>query len=156
MCYLVELIGGHTGFAILPDESNCLSGYFARSTDEFNIGRVPNIAVDVLGRSLFSDVLGGVNVVGHAAKLRKLAGDKESSFGIARHAHSLEEARELSMEDERTEFWFNTQTKSVEIGKQAAAIYRIGPFATFDEADRALETIEERTRAWQREEDDRA
>lgn len=60
------------------------------------------------------------------------------------------------MEDERTEFWFNTQTKSVEIGKQAAAIYRIGPFATFDEADRALETIEERTRAWQREEDDRA
>jgi hypothetical protein len=59
------------------------------------------------------------------------------------------------MDDGAKEFWFNTRTNSVEIGKQSAAIYRIGPFETFEEASRALETIEQRTRAWQREEEDR-
>jgi hypothetical protein len=59
------------------------------------------------------------------------------------------------MDDGAKEFWFNTQTKMVEIGKQSAAIYRIGPFETFEEASRALETIEQRTRDWQREEEDR-
>jgi hypothetical protein len=43
----------------------------------------------------------------------------------------------------------------VEVGKQTAALFRIGPFETFEEASRALEIIEQRTRAWQREEEDR-
>ncbi|MCF8535954.1 MAG: SPOR domain-containing protein [Rhodoluna sp.] len=59
------------------------------------------------------------------------------------------------MDDEAKEFWFNTQTKTVEDGKQTAALFRIGPFATREEASRALETIEQRTQAWQREEEDR-
>lgn len=59
------------------------------------------------------------------------------------------------MDDDAKEFWFNTSTKLVEEGKQAAAIYRIGPFATYEEASRALQVIEERTKAWQREEDER-
>jgi hypothetical protein len=59
------------------------------------------------------------------------------------------------MDDGVKEFWFNTQTKMVEVGKQTAALFRIGPFETFEEASRALEIIEQRTRAWQREEEDR-
>ena len=59
------------------------------------------------------------------------------------------------MDDEAKEFWFNTQTKTVEVGKQTAALFRIGPFATREEASRALDTIEQRTQAWQREEEDR-
>jgi hypothetical protein len=60
-----------------------------------------------------------------------------------------------SKNDDSKEFWFNTLTKLVEIGKQSAAIYRIGPFQSFEEASRALETINQRTRAWQQEEDER-
>jgi len=56
------------------------------------------------------------------------------------------------MDEQATEFWFNTQTKTVEVGKQSAAIYRIGPFSTFEEATKALETIEARTKAWQQQE----
>jgi hypothetical protein len=59
------------------------------------------------------------------------------------------------MDDGAKDFWFNTQTKMVEVGKQTAALFRIGPFETFEEASRALEIIEQRTRAWQREEEDR-
>jgi hypothetical protein len=59
------------------------------------------------------------------------------------------------MDDGAKEFWFNTQTKMVEVGKQTAALFRIGPFESFEEASRALEIIEQRTRAWQREEEDR-
>ncbi|MEN9342638.1 MAG: hypothetical protein RIR24_225 [Actinomycetota bacterium] len=58
------------------------------------------------------------------------------------------------MEEQAKEFWFNTQTKSVEIGKQSAAVYRIGPFASFEEASKALQIIEARTKAWQQEERD--
>lgn len=59
------------------------------------------------------------------------------------------------MDSDAKEFWFNTKTKLVEVGKQTAAIYRIGPFETYEEASRALEVIEQRTKAWQREEDER-
>ena len=59
------------------------------------------------------------------------------------------------MDDEAKEFWFNTQTKTVEVGKQTAALFRIGPFSNREEASRALEIIEQRTQAWQREEEDR-
>lgn len=60
----------------------------------------------------------------------------------------------VKTEDAR-EFWFNTLTNQVEVGKQTAALNRIGPFDSFEEASRALEIIEERTRAWQRDEDER-
>lgn len=59
------------------------------------------------------------------------------------------------MDNDDREFWFNTKTKTVEVGKQVAAIYRIGPFKTYEDASRALEVIEERTKAWLREEDER-
>jgi len=43
-----------------------------------------------------------------------------------------------------TEYWFNTKTNEVEEGKQSIAYYRIGPFATRAEAERAYEIIKER------------
>ena len=53
-----------------------------------------------------------------------------------------------------TEFWFNMQTGEVEVGKQTLALYRIGPFATREEAENALEIIAERSAAWADDEED--
>lgn len=52
------------------------------------------------------------------------------------------------MVDEPKEFWFNMKTGLVEEGKQTAAIYRVGPFQTRNEAERALETIANRSKSW--------
>lgn len=49
-----------------------------------------------------------------------------------------------SEHDEHPEFWFNTKTGEVEVGFQSAASYRIGPFASREEAQRALEIVRER------------
>jgi hypothetical protein len=57
------------------------------------------------------------------------------------------------MNDEPQQYWFNTLTGEVEVGKQSAAIYRIGPFSTREGAARALQTLAERTKAWQSEEE---
>jgi len=52
------------------------------------------------------------------------------------------------------EFWFNTKTGEVEVGKQTLAVYRIGPFSTRAEAERAFEILRARSDKW--EEDDEA
>ena len=57
------------------------------------------------------------------------------------------------MAEERTEYWFNLKTKQVEVGKQSAALFRVGPFATFAEAQRAEQTLADRAKAWREEED---
>lgn len=46
------------------------------------------------------------------------------------------------------EFWFNTKTNEVEIGKQSIAVYRIGPFKTRSEAERALEILANKSKQW--------
>ena len=51
------------------------------------------------------------------------------------------------------EFWFNLKTGKVEFGKLSAASYRVGPFKTESEAERALETLSSRSLKW-REDDD--
>ena len=48
------------------------------------------------------------------------------------------------MQEDEPQFWFNTQTSQVEEGKQTLALYRIGPFRTRAEAERAPEIIAER------------
>jgi hypothetical protein len=58
-----------------------------------------------------------------------------------------------SEKDESPEYWFNTKTGSVEVGKQSAAIYRLGPFGTRDEAEKALELMKRRSQEWQEEND---
>lgn len=52
------------------------------------------------------------------------------------------------------EFWFNTKTGEVEVGKQTLAVYRIGPFSTRAEAERAFEILRARSDKW--EDDDEA
>jgi hypothetical protein len=56
-------------------------------------------------------------------------------------------------EEQSTEYWFNTKTKAVEVGKQALALYRIGPFATREEAENALEILRSRSQAWTEEDE---
>ena len=56
-------------------------------------------------------------------------------------------------EEQSTEYWFNTKTKAVEVGKQALALYRIGPFSTREEAENALEILTSRSQAWTEEDE---
>jgi hypothetical protein len=56
-----------------------------------------------------------------------------------------------SEKDETPEFWFNTKTGLVEVGKQSAAVFRFGPFATRAEALKAIELQKARSKAWREE-----
>ncbi len=47
----------------------------------------------------------------------------------------------------KDEYWFNTKTNEVEIGKQSLSLDRIGPFASYEEAKNALQIIAQRARA---------
>lgn len=58
-----------------------------------------------------------------------------------------------SKSEEKPEFWFNLRTLEVEVGKQAPAPDRVGPFESEAEAKAALETIRSRSAKWQDEED---
>ncbi len=53
-----------------------------------------------------------------------------------------------SEKDEAPEFWYNVKTGLVEVGKQSAAIYRFGPYASRAEAEKALEIQQQRSKAW--------
>lgn len=44
------------------------------------------------------------------------------------------------------QYWFNTKTKKVETGAQSLAIYRLGPFKTYEEASKAEELLAQRAR----------
>ncbi len=58
------------------------------------------------------------------------------------------------MTDSETEYWFNTKTNQVEVGKQSFAVYRIGPFRTRAEAEQALNIVADKSKDW-KEADDR-
>jgi cell division septation protein DedD len=58
------------------------------------------------------------------------------------------------MTDSKTEYWFNTKTNQVEVGKQSFAVYRIGPFKSRLEAEQALKIVATKSKDW-KEEDDR-
>ena len=53
----------------------------------------------------------------------------------------------------KAEYWFNTKTNEVEIGKQSLSLDRLGPFATFEEARDALEIIARRAEALRKEDE---
>lgn len=57
------------------------------------------------------------------------------------------------MSDEPKEYWFNTKTREVEVGKQVAALFRIGPFDSVEEAAKAPEILAARAKAWQAEDE---
>ena len=56
-------------------------------------------------------------------------------------------------EEHKTEYWFNTKTMSVEVGKQALALYRIGPFETREDAENAFEILKRRSKTWSKEDE---
>lgn len=56
-------------------------------------------------------------------------------------------------EENKTEYWFNTKTMSVEVGKQALALYRIGPFETREQAENAFEILKSRSKTWSEEDE---
>lgn len=51
-----------------------------------------------------------------------------------------------------TEYWYNSRTGGVEEGPKSLAAYRIGPFESRKDAERAPEIVAERARAWADEE----
>lgn len=57
------------------------------------------------------------------------------------------------MQDESVQYWFNTHTGQVEVGKQSIALYRLGPFASREEAERAPQIIADRAAEWRAEEE---
>ncbi len=57
------------------------------------------------------------------------------------------------MQEQEVEYWFNTHTGQVEVGKQSIALHRLGPFATREEAERAPDVIAKRAAAWREEEE---
>ncbi len=57
------------------------------------------------------------------------------------------------MTDSETEYWFNTKTNQVEVGKQSFAVYRIGPFRTRAEAEQALKIVASKSKVWEDDDD---
>jgi hypothetical protein len=51
-------------------------------------------------------------------------------------------------------WWFNLKTHQVEFGRQSHAKDRMGPYATREDAQLALDTARNRVVAWDREEED--
>ncbi|WP_182051064.1 hypothetical protein [Changpingibacter yushuensis] len=47
---------------------------------------------------------------------------------------------------EPTEFYYNTKTGEVEFGKQSSWLHRMGPYASYDDAEHAMELAAERNR----------
>lgn len=53
----------------------------------------------------------------------------------------------------KDEYWFNTKTHEVEIGKQSLSLDRLGPFTTMQEAKNAVEIIARRAAALRKEDE---
>ncbi|GGD37418.1 hypothetical protein GCM10010915_17790 [Microbacterium faecale] len=49
-------------------------------------------------------------------------------------------------------YWYNLKTGEVEYGRLSPAVDRAGPFDTAEEAARAPEIMEQRTKAWEEDE----
>ena len=56
--------------------------------------------------------------------------------------------------DPKPEYFFNTRTKMVETGQLSSWEDIMGPYASREEAERALETAKKRSEAWDDQEDD--
>lgn len=56
------------------------------------------------------------------------------------------------MSDGDEKYWYNLSTGEVEFGMLSAAVDRVGPFDTAEDAAQAPATLKERSRAWAEEE----
>jgi hypothetical protein len=54
----------------------------------------------------------------------------------------------MSGSEATKEYWFNTKTNQVEVGKKSIAVYRIGPFTSYAEAENALEILAAKSKSW--------
>ena len=54
-----------------------------------------------------------------------------------------------------TEYWYNTQTRQVEEGRQSDWAHLMGPYGSREEAQHALEKARARTEAWDAEDAER-
>jgi hypothetical protein len=52
-----------------------------------------------------------------------------------------------------TEYWFNVRTHEVEEDRQSDWSQLIGPYATRAEAEKALEKVQQRNDAWDKDDD---
>ncbi|MGV0109910.1 MULTISPECIES: SPOR domain-containing protein [unclassified Arthrobacter] len=52
-----------------------------------------------------------------------------------------------------TEYWFNVRTREVEEDRQSDWSQLIGPYATRAEAEKALEKVQQRNDAWDRDDE---
>ncbi|HJG52176.1 MAG TPA: SPOR domain-containing protein [Brachybacterium faecium] len=68
-------------------------------------------------------------------------------------ATSLSPTRKESDVTEGTQFYYNLSTGQVEEGAQSPATQRMGPYATREEAARALRTASERNESWDEEDE---
>jgi hypothetical protein len=71
-----------------------------------------------------------------------------------RAAREAPEGREDEMADEW--WWFDLKTKTAvsEPKNKSKAVDRLGPYATREEAERALERVEKRNKAWDAEDEE--
>lgn len=58
------------------------------------------------------------------------------------------------MLDEPDQWWYNLVTGQVEFGAGAPNSERLGPYATKDEAEHALQRARERNEAWDAQDDE--
>jgi hypothetical protein len=54
----------------------------------------------------------------------------------------------MMSEDPSTQYWYNMKTGAVEKGYVSSAVDRVGPFATHEEAEHALETLRANSAKW--------
>jgi len=52
------------------------------------------------------------------------------------------------------QYWYNTETKAVEVGRRSAWSHLMGPYSTRAEAERALESAKSRNESWEQDDED--
>jgi hypothetical protein len=58
------------------------------------------------------------------------------------------------MVEPKGDFWYNLVTGKVEVGPQSDWTQLIGPYASREEAEHAIEKVHERNQAWEKGEED--
>lgn len=52
------------------------------------------------------------------------------------------------------QYWYNTETRAVEVGRRSSWSHLMGPYSTRAEAERALDSARSRNESWDKEDED--